>query len=94
METQDTEIDDATSAQASLEGYWYQLKVSVLFALDLLANKQQSDQITLEPANQEDLETELRDESGALTQGLTIRRVLSRNFHFCCVIVASVRIIG
>lgn len=73
MATEEPEVDDATSAQASIEGYWYQLKVSVLFALDLLANKQQSDQITLEPANEEDLETELRDEPGALTQGLTIK---------------------
>ena len=70
---QSSDIEYSTGAQASLDGYWYQLKVSVLFALDLLANKQQADQITLEPANEEDLETELKDEPGALTQGLTIK---------------------
>ena len=68
-----TDIGCSTGAQASLEGYWYQLKVSMLLTLDLLANKQQADQITLEPTNQEDLETELKDEPGALTQGLTIK---------------------
>ena len=67
------DVEYSTGAQASLDGYWYQLKVSVLFALDLLANKQQADQIILEPANDEDLETELKDEPGALTQGLTIK---------------------
>lgn len=70
---QSEDIDYSTGAQAALAGYWYQLKVSVLFALDVLAKKQQADQITLEPANREDLETELKDEPGALTQRLTIR---------------------
>ena len=73
MPTKSPDVEYSTGAQASLDGYWYQLKVSVLFALDLLANKQQADQITLEPANKEDLETELKDEPGALTQGLTIK---------------------
>lgn len=62
-----------TSAQSSLDGYWYQLKVSVLFALDLLANKQQTDQIILEPASEEDLYTELDGEVSALTQGFNLR---------------------
>lgn len=73
MTDHSTETDTETSAQSSLDGYWYQLKVSVLFALELLANKQQTDQITLEPASEEDLETELNDEPGALTQGLTVK---------------------
>ena len=67
------ELEHSTGAQASLNGYWYQLKVSVLFALDILANKQQADQITLEPTSEEDLETELKNEPGALTQELTIK---------------------
>lgn len=71
---QDPAFQNSTGAQASLDGYWYQLKVSVLFALDVLANKQQADQITLEPASQEDLETELTDEPGALTAGLKIKK--------------------
>jgi hypothetical protein len=68
----DPETEAPTSAQSSLDGYWYQLKVSVLFALDLLANKQLTEQITLEPACQEDLYTELNDEVGALTQGFRL----------------------
>lgn len=73
MLDQDPAIQNSTGAQASLDGYWYQLKVSVFFALDVVANKQQADQITLEPASQEDLEMELSDEPGALTTGLTIK---------------------
>lgn len=73
MATKSPDIKNSAGAQASLDGYWYQLKVSVLFALDILANKQQADEITLEPANEEDLETELKDEPGALTQELTIK---------------------
>ena len=64
---------DVTSAQSSLDGYWYQLKVSVLFALDILADRQLTDKITLEPASEEDLETEIHDEPGALTQGIPIK---------------------
>ena len=70
---QSEDIEYSTGAQAALAGYRYQVKVSVLFALDVLANRQEADQITLEPANREDLETELKDEPGALTQSLTIR---------------------
>ena len=73
MPTQDSAKENLTGAQAALDGYWYQLKVSVFFALDVLAHKQQADQITLEPASQEDLEMELSDEPGALTTGLTIK---------------------
>ena len=69
---QSEDIEYSTGAQAALAGYRYQLKVSVLFALDVLAKKQQADKITLEPANREDLETELKDEPGALTQRLTL----------------------
>lgn len=73
MPTHNPDTEGATSAHSSLDGYWYQLKVSVLFALDLLVNKQQTDQITLEPASEEDLEAELIGEPGALTQGLTVK---------------------
>ncbi len=73
MPTHNPNTEEATSAQSSLDGYWYQLKVSVLFALDLMADKQQTDQITLEPASEEDLEAELTSEPGALTQSLTIK---------------------
>lgn len=73
MSNCESEPETTTSAQSSLDGYWYQLKVSVLFALDLLANKQQTDQITLEPASEEDLYTELTGEVSALTQGFKLR---------------------
>lgn len=42
----------------------------MLFALDLLARKQWANSITLEPASEEDLETEVQDEPSALTQTL------------------------
>lgn len=73
MTAQSQDFAHATGARASLDGYWYQLKVSVLFALEILAHKQQANQITLEPANKEDLEMELTNEPGALTQGLKIK---------------------
>jgi hypothetical protein len=48
-----------SSAAAALEGYFYQLDVSIWLALDLLINKQISYSVQLEPASAEDLETEL-----------------------------------
>ena len=73
MPIQNPAIEGSSGAYASLDGYWYQLKVSVFFALDILAHKQQTNQIALEPASQEDLEMELSDEPGALTASLTIK---------------------
>ncbi|MCW1924039.1 ATP-binding protein [Luteolibacter arcticus] len=72
METSDDETVEPTSAHTALEGYFYQLKVSVLFALDLLANKQLTNQIILEPVSEEDLEAEFENEPSALTQGMTV----------------------
>lgn len=65
-------MNRSTSAHTALEGYFYQLKVSVLFALDLLASKQLTDQIILEPVSEEDLEAEFENEPSALTQGLSV----------------------
>lgn len=48
-----------TGAAAALAGYDYQLDVSVLAALDLMLAKKRASAITLEPANQEDLEAHL-----------------------------------
>lgn len=64
--------NDPTSASAALDGYLYQVKVSILFALDLLAYMQATDRIVLEPASEEDLETEIIDEPDALTQTIKI----------------------
>ena len=66
------ENGEVRSAHSALEGYWYQLHVSILFALDLLASKQATDQIVLEPASEEDLEAEVKNEPGALTQNMLV----------------------
>ena len=60
----------ATAAQA---GYAYQLNVSVLAALRLLLITKSATRITLEPANEEDLETELSPaEPGLITPKATL----------------------
>src|SRR5258708_15322231 len=49
----------ASGATAALAGYEYQLNVSVLAALRLLLITKSATRITLEPANEEDLEADL-----------------------------------
>jgi len=49
----------AGGAKAALDGYEYQLGVSVLAALRLLLITKSASRITLEPANEEDLESDL-----------------------------------
>ncbi len=49
----------AGGAKAALDGFEYQLDVSVLVALQLMLIKKSATQITLEPANDEDLESDL-----------------------------------
>ncbi|MET4235996.1 hypothetical protein ACVWXN_007128 [Bradyrhizobium sp. i1.4.4] len=49
----------AGGAKAALDGYEYQLAVSVLAALRLMLITKSATRITLEPANEEDLESEL-----------------------------------
>jgi hypothetical protein len=46
-------------AGAAQDGYTYQLNVSILAALDLMLAKKFANQITLEPANEEDLSADL-----------------------------------
>jgi len=72
MNMPDETPQETTSAHTALDGYWYQLKVSILFALDLLAYKQLTDQIVLEPVSEEDLEAEFKNELGTVTQGLSL----------------------
>lgn len=48
---------------AALEGFYYQLDVSILAALELVLVKKLASHITLEPANEEDLETDLLPEA-------------------------------
>jgi hypothetical protein len=57
-----------TGSATPLDGYMYQLEVSVWAALDLLVAKRMASEITLEPASKEDLETDIVDEPGALAE--------------------------
>lgn len=65
-------IDNApglpSSGQSALNGYMYQLEVSVWTALDLLLAKKVARNLELEPASEEDLEAEIEGEPGALVQ--------------------------
>ena len=74
MTTPDKETVKTTSAHTALDGYWYQLKVSILFALDLLAYRRLTDRIILEPVSEEDLEAEFKNEPSALTQGMSVSK--------------------
>jgi hypothetical protein len=59
---------DQGAGGGSLAGYEYQIDVSVWLALDLLLGSKQARQLILEPATQEDLETELEEfEPGVAT---------------------------
>lgn len=62
-----------TSAGTSLDGYFYQLNVSVWIALDLLLEKRLAGELTLEPAQEDDLETEIEEEPDALTQKIAVQ---------------------
>lgn len=73
--TNDTSTDatsNPSSGGASLEGYMYQLNVSVWTALDLLLAKRVARQIVLEPATDEDLESDIEEEPDALTQDMEL----------------------
>jgi hypothetical protein len=64
------DFDLPSSEGTPLEGYVYQLDVSVWTALDLLLAKKLARCLTLEPATKEDLETDIVDEPGALAQDI------------------------
>ncbi|ANH66624.1 hypothetical protein [Mitsuaria sp. 7] len=55
-------MSEASGGSHGLEGLVYQALVSVWVALDLLVVNQRTERIELEPASQEDLEAELRDD--------------------------------
>ncbi|HYR82747.1 MAG TPA: hypothetical protein VE422_01560 [Terriglobia bacterium] len=61
-----------SSGGASLEGYFYQLDVSILTALDLVLAKKVAHEIILEPATDEDLEADIENEPGALSETITL----------------------
>jgi hypothetical protein len=72
-----TDLGDGSGAgSASLAGYEYQIDVSVWLALDLVLVSQQTDELELEPASQEDLEAELTDSQ----PGRLISRVPMKNY--------------
>lgn len=60
-------MDDDThaAAPAGLAGYFYQVDVSILIALDLMLAQKRLDEITLEPTNHEDLAADLKSETRA-----------------------------
>ncbi|MBA4806853.1 hypothetical protein [Brevundimonas sp.] len=55
--------EKTTSAPAGLAGYDYQVDISIYLALDLMLVQKRLDEITLEPANHEDLAADLKDET-------------------------------
>jgi len=61
-------IDPAAGSATPLDGYLYQLDVSVWAALELLLATRRAQELVLEPASKEDLETDIEDEPGALVQ--------------------------
>ncbi|WP_431049668.1 hypothetical protein [Roseateles sp. L2-2] len=65
---------------ASLVGYFYQAKVSVWVALDLLLRTRSTDSIELEPANHEDIRADLGDEDSPAAVGGKVK-VASRTLQ-------------
>lgn len=61
-----------SSGGQSLEGYFYQLDVSLLTALDLVLAKKVANEIVLEPATDEDLEADIEEEPGALSETVAL----------------------
>ena len=61
-----------TGTAAASDGLIYQLDVSILISLDLLLASQVSRALTLEPANQEDLELDVEDEPGVLAEHIEL----------------------
>jgi hypothetical protein len=54
------------------DGFSYQQEVSVWAALDLLPAKQLAKHLVLEPATEEDLETDIEDEPGHLAENIDL----------------------
>ena len=59
-----------SGAANALEGYFYQLRVSVLVALNEVLARRMAHEVELEPATQEDLELQVEEEPGALAEHL------------------------
>ena len=61
-----------SSGGTALEGYFYQLDVSILTALDLVLAKKVARSVVLEPASEEDLEADVENAPGALTEEIKL----------------------
>jgi len=61
-----------SSGGRSLEGYVYQLDVSILTAVDLVLARKVAHEIVLEPATEEDLEADIEHEPGALSETVAL----------------------
>lgn len=61
-----------SSGGRSLEGYVYQLDVSILAALDLVLARKVASEIVLEPASEEDLEADVGDGPSALSESAAL----------------------
>jgi hypothetical protein len=70
--SQDPNTFFPSSGGASLAGYFYQLDASILTALDLVLARRVAQQVVLEPASQEDLEAEVENAPGALTETIAL----------------------
>jgi hypothetical protein len=70
--SQNSNAFSPSSGGASLEGYFYQLDVSILTALDLVLAKKVAHEIVLEPTTDEDLESDIENEPGALSETIAL----------------------
>ncbi|ADP70687.1 hypothetical protein Rvan_1430 [Rhodomicrobium vannielii ATCC 17100] len=61
MTTDATTSETTAPGTQALNGFWYQVNVSVWAALDLLLAKKAANEVILEPTSQEDLEADLDD---------------------------------
>ncbi len=66
-------IHDPSSGATSLEGYLYQLDLSIWVALDLVLAKKLASRIVLEPISEEDIEADLADDDpGSIASGVDL----------------------
>jgi hypothetical protein len=72
-EEMDGQYVPEAGGSAALVGYFYQAKVSVWVALDMLLRTRSTDSIELEPANHEDIHADLRDEESPAAVGSKVK---------------------
>ncbi|MER8743127.1 hypothetical protein NKH54_08575 [Mesorhizobium sp. M1004] len=67
-----TDEPSSSSGTTALEGFIYQKDVSVWVSLDLLLVRKVAKRVVLEPVTEEDLETDIEDEPGAMAQATAL----------------------